>query len=208
MKLFLSAYFAEVASLLPKFTPCRGLSVAFIPNACDVESVTFYKDADIKALEALGMSVTQLDISKTPYSVVKTALEAHDVVFVEGGNTFYLLQVLRHSGVDQLLVDHIRKGKLYIGSSAGSMILSRTVAYAVPLDDASFGSALNGDFTALDIVPFSIVPHFGNPPFVESSRKILDLYSRQYDLRPLGNHQAVVVDEEGERLMVKEMPPK
>ncbi|WP_252346614.1 Type 1 glutamine amidotransferase-like domain-containing protein, partial [Listeria monocytogenes] len=39
----------------------------------------------------------------------------NDFIYVTGGNTFFLLQELKRTGADKLILEEIAKGKLYIG---------------------------------------------------------------------------------------------
>jgi dipeptidase E len=105
---------------------------------------------------------------------IPTASLAQKVTFyvgVEGGNTFFLLQELKRSGADKLIVEHINRGKIYIGASAGSMIVSKDIEYAKYMDDPAVAEDLNNDFSALSIVDFYIVPHYANFPFKKAAEK-------------------------------------
>ena len=46
-----------------------------------------------------------------------------DVMYMMGGNTFYLLNIIRKTGFDKNIKEFINSGKIYVGSSAGSEIL-------------------------------------------------------------------------------------
>lgn len=202
-KLFLTSYFSWVADLLPDFTnnTCSGKRVVFIPTASLVEKVTFYVGADKKSLEKLGLVIDELEISTASYDEIVNKISNADYIFVEGGNTFFLLQELKRTGADKLITEHINKGKLYIWASAGSIIVSKDIEYAKYMDNPSVAKDLNGDFSALWVVDFYIVPHFTNFPFKKAGEKIVDEYSGKLDLYPISNNQVVVV--EGERVEVK-----
>jgi dipeptidase E len=194
-KLFLSSYFSGVAKLFPDFAGgCSGKKVVFIPTASIHEKVTFFVGADLKALGKLGLAVDELEVSTAPHADIASKLSEADYIFVEGGNTFFLLQELRRTGADKLIVEHINNGKLYIGASAGSVIASGDIEYLKYMDDPDAAPELNGDFSALSIVDFSIVPHCTNFPFKKPAEKIIAEYSGKLDLRPISNNQAIVVD--------------
>ncbi|MDR0895271.1 MAG: Type 1 glutamine amidotransferase-like domain-containing protein [Prevotellaceae bacterium] len=197
MKLFLSSYFAGVAKLFLEFTQqtCVGKKVVFIPTASIVEYVTFYVGANKRALTKLGMVINELEISTASPEEIKTKIEEADYLFVEGGNTFYLLQELKRTGTDKLIVEHINKGKVYIGVSAGSMIVAPDIEYVRLMDDPSVASGLKS-FSALSVVNFCVVPHHNNFPFKKAAKRIIEEYSDTLDLRVIGNNQAVVVDGE------------
>ena len=209
-KLFLSSYFSGVASLFPAFTNniCSGKKVVFIPTASNIEKVTFYVDADKKTLEKLGLIIDELDISNTSYDEISTKISCADYVFVEGGNTFFLLQELRKSGADNLIIEHINKGKIYIGASAGSMILSKDIEYVKYMDNPNAAPDLNGNFTALSVVDFCIIPHFTNFPFKKSAEKIVKEYSSKLDLRAISNNQAIIVNGDAIEMITDESKKK
>lgn len=195
-KLFLSSYFSGVANLFPAFTDntCSSKKVVFIPTASIHEKVTFYVGADKKTLEKLGMTIDELDVSSASHDEIAAKISSADYVFVEGGNTFFLLQELKRSGADKLITDHINQGKLYIGASAGSMVVSKNIEYAKYMDKPDVAPDLNGDFSALSIVNFCIVPHYTDFPFKKAAAKIVREYSDKLNLRPISNNQAVIVD--------------
>jgi dipeptidase E len=197
MKLFLSSYFAGVAKLFLEFTrqTCAGKKVVFIPTASIVEKVTFYVGADKKALTKLGMVIDELEISTASPEEIKTKIAEADYLFVEGGNTFYLLQELKRTGTDKLIVEHINKGKVYIGVSAGSMVVAPDIEYVRLMDDSSVASDLKS-FSALSVVNFCVVPHHNNFPFKKAVERIIKEYSHTLDLRVISNNQVVVVDGE------------
>ena len=194
MKLFLASYFKQVAPLLVNYTPCIGEKVVFITTASKYEKVNFYVKADRKALLNLGFIVEDLDVSIEEPVKIQQLIEACDCIFVEGGNTFFLLQELKRSGADQFIKAHIEKNKMYIGASAGSIVLSKNIEYAKHMDDVSCAPDLEGDYTALGIVDFSIVPHYQNMPFKKSADRIIIEYADHERLQPISNNQVIVVE--------------
>jgi len=62
-----------------------------------------------------------------------------DGIFIGGGNTFHLLDLLRRTGFDRLLRDFIAAGGAVYGGSAGAIILGRDIGPAAHIDpnDAS-----------------------------------------------------------------------
>ena len=204
-KLFLASYFSGVAGLFSDFTgeDCFGKKVAFIPTASLPEKVTFYVAADRKALQKLGMVVEDLEITAASNEEIEDRISSADYLFVTGGNTFFLLQELRRKGADKVIVEHINNGKLYVGSSAGSMILSRDIGYVRYMDSPDAAPDLNGDFSALSIVDFCIVPHVTTFPFKKSAEKIVKEFSDSLDLKAIRNDQVVIVDGEKEEVQTE-----
>ena len=192
--LFLASFFKDVAGLFNGFVDgaCVGKKVCFIPTAALKEKVTFYVGADRKALLKFGMDVCDLEVASASEAEITDTIAGADYVFVSGGNTFFLLQELRRTGADRLIVEHIASGKVYIGSSAGSVVLSKNIEYIRHMDSLDDAPGLDGDFTGLGVVDFCVVPHATNVPFKKTVQKILADCSAQ-NLRPISNNQAVTV---------------
>ncbi|MDU8954078.1 MAG: Type 1 glutamine amidotransferase-like domain-containing protein, partial [Streptococcus sp.] len=124
-KLFLVSSFAKVSNKLQLFNEdLEGKTVTFIPAASKVEKVTFYVNSGKKALEKMGLIVDELDLSTATFKDINQKLRDNDYIYVTGGNSFFLLQELRRSGADKIIVEEIDKGKVYIGESAGAVVLS------------------------------------------------------------------------------------
>lgn len=83
-------------------------------------------------------------------------LSLYDMIYMMGGNTFYLLQKIRDTKFDIKLKEAINNGMIYVGSSAGSIILGNTIELALPFDKNEVNLT---DFTGLKIVNGIIVPH-------------------------------------------------
>ena len=102
-----------------------------------------------------------------------------DVMYMMGGNTFYLLNIIRKTGFDKNIKEFINSGKIYIGSSAGSEILGNSIDVAIGYDDNNVNMT---DFTGLKIVDGLIIPHcnrkedFINKLKNETNEKLYLLY--------------------------------
>lgn len=136
-KLFLTSYFKEVSEKLPSFfnENLKNKTITFIKTASLVEEINFYVDEAKEELIKLGLTIDELDISTFSIENISQKLNKNDYIYISGGNTFFLLQELKKSGTDKLLIDLINKGKPYIGESAGSMILSPNIEYIKNMDD-------------------------------------------------------------------------
>ena len=195
-KLFLASSFSEVASLFPKFAgeEIKGKRITFIPTASLVEEVRFYVDDDRKAFEELGIIVEELEITTASPDKISEILNRNDYIFVSGGNTFYLLQELRRKGADILITEQIRAGKLYIGTSAGSVILCPDIEFVKEMDYSHAAPELQS-FTGLNIVDFYILPHYLDFPFEETTQNVVKKYGKKLDLRPISNKQVITIAE-------------
>ena len=102
-----------------------------------------------------------------------------DIMYMMGGNTFYLLDVIRKTNFDKEISNFINSGKIYIGSSAGSEILGNSIDIAIGYDENNVNMK---DFTGLKIVDGLIIPHsnrkddFINTLKSNTNEKLLLLY--------------------------------
>jgi dipeptidase E len=202
-KLFLSSSFAEVSELFPDFTheDVKGKKVTFIPTASIPESVKFYVGAGKKALEKLGLIVDELEITKATSEEISKKIQENDYIYITGGNTFFLLQELKRNGTDKLITDQINSGKIYIGESAGSIILAPDITYVKSIDDCRKAPELT-DNVALSIVKFYPVPHHTNVPFKKAVEKIIAQYGSEQKLVPISNSQVIMAN--GNRITIRE----
>lgn len=193
-EIFLCSYFAEVATLLPQSVPTSlcGKTVAFIPTASIHEDFNQYVEEGREALVSLGLTIKELEITQCEQKEIETVLRNCDCIYVSGGNTFFLMQELRRTGTDRLIVEQVEKGKLYIGESAGAMVFAPNIEYAKKMDNHLSMTPGFNDFTALGIVNFYPVVHFKSYPFEESTQTVIR-ENRHLLLKPITNKQAIVV---------------
>ena len=199
-KMFLSSSFKDVAPIFEKFEEnLTGKSITFIPTASNVESVIFYVKSGKKALEKMGLFVDELDVSNATKEEIVDKLTKNDYIYITGGNTFFLLQKLRRSGADKIIIEQVNAGKVYIGESASAMVASPDIEYAGVMDSMKKAPGLV-DFEGLNLVAFYTVPHHNTAPFKKSVERIIEKYSSTLTLYPINNKAAVLVDGEGVRV--------
>jgi dipeptidase E len=192
-KLFLASSFKDVANIFADFEKdLKGKTVTFIPTASKVEKVVFYVNSGKKALQKLGLIIDELDISTASNDEINSKLRNNDFIYITGGNTFFLLQELKKTGADKIIIDEINKGKLYIGESAGAIVTSANIEYAKRMDDVKKAPNLT-EFSGLNLVDFYVIPHYTNFPFEKTVEKIIEDYSSKLNLSPISNKDAILV---------------
>ena len=193
-KLFLTSSFADVAKRFPDFAgqELNGKTVAFISTASAVEAFKFYVRKARKSFKKLGIAIDELDVSIASKEEINKKLEDSDFIYVSGGNTFYLLQELKRTEADKVIIEQINKGKIYIGESAGSIILSPDIEYVEMVDDRTKAESLSSS-TALGVVDFYPLPHHDNFPFKKIVEKIIVKYEAKLNLKPISNNQVITV---------------
>jgi len=211
-KLFLASWFAGSVSLLPDFVGenLTGKRVVFIPTASICygtsgemrEASDFINNLDKEALQNLGLIVEELEVSSETAEAVKKSISNADCIFVCGGSTFFLLQELKRKGADKLISRHIEKGKLYMGTSAGSLIVQKDIV-AEENDDPKFGPDLNGDFSGLGFIDFYLYVHYGRHYFGNDDEEFNKYYAHLNCIK-IDDNQAVTV--EGEKIEIVTAP--
>jgi len=88
----------------------------------------------------------------------KNAIENAKAFFTGGGNSFVLLHTLQHQNLVEILANEIKKGKPYLGTSAGSNIAGQSI---MNTNDMPIMYPMN--FQAMGMLPFNINPHFLDP---------------------------------------------
>ena len=156
----------------------KDLKVLYITTASDGEA-----DSDKTWMEEEFRTILDLGILKENITEHKIGNEINinefDVMYMMGGNTFYLLNIIRKTGFDKNIKEFINSGKIYVGSSAGSEILGNSIDVAIGYDDNNVNMT---DFTGLKIVDGLIIPHcnrkedFINKLKNETNEKLYLLY--------------------------------
>lgn len=193
-KLFLSSSFDDVANRLPAFIGEKlvGKVVTFIPTANVPQDYDGYVLSARAAFESLGLIIDELEVSTASASDIQAKLTQNDYIYVSGGNSFFLLQELKRTGAEQLIIEQVNQGKLYIGESAGSIITSPDIAYISAMDSTKKAPLLENT-QGLNLVDFYTLPHATNEPFVDEAEEIIANYADQINLKPISNDQVILV---------------
>ena len=151
------------------------MKVAFIDTAAEVydKDEADWLNADREALVKVGFSVIDYTLSGKTKENLQEDLSKFDVFFVSGGNSFYLLEKALKSGFVSLIKENYFSEKIYVGSSAGSVLLSNDIDIIKFLDNPD---KANLETTkAIGILNFVILPHWGNDHFKLKYRKLLNV---------------------------------
>jgi dipeptidase E len=121
-------------------------------------------------------------------------IEAIDAIIVGGGNKFYLSYWMQESGLFELLPQLLQQGKVYVGASAGSMMLTAGLNFdrerlentGVYYDD-EFNEEMPssaGSDKALGLVDFVIRPHLDADYFPQATLENIEKWAEKVD-KPL-----------------------
>jgi len=193
MLLYLTSVASKTLPLLLPFLPkpANELSMVFISTAAVVEEGPKpWLQADLEACKKLFKEVEVIDIASVAKELWAPKVNKADVIFFSGGNTFYLLQEVRKSGIDEIVKKRVHEGAIYIGSSAGSLLAGPTIEPAKDADDPAKAPELTS-FAGLSLVSFIPWPHFSG-----EQREELEVMKKEYsrfEFIPLNDNQVVLV---------------
>lgn len=193
-RLFLASLFKEVSHLFVEFAKenLAGKTVTFIPTAALPDKLDFHIRYSKELLAQMGLVVDELEISAATRFDIVSKLEKNDYIYVTGGNAFFLLQEMNRSGAGDAIKAQIQAGKLFIGESAGAILLAPNIEYAKETDNPLAAPQLK-TFEALSAIDFYPLPHVKNAQLGESVEHVIAKYGAKLPLVPLRDTQAILV---------------
>jgi len=181
-------------------TPYRN-RVSFVTTAAYGEKENpEWLDIDKKLLQECDIkTIDEFDLKDKTQEEVSKELSNKDIIYMNGGNTSYLLYWIRKSGFDKLLPKLLEEGKLYVGVSAGSYIACPTIE-AATWKHADINKVGLKDLAGLDLVPFLISVHFE-----EKYRSVIEKAAKttEYPIVALYDTQAVLVEDSNYKVVGK-----
>ncbi|MGD8404979.1 MAG: Type 1 glutamine amidotransferase-like domain-containing protein [Anaerolineales bacterium] len=140
-----------------------------------------------KALGVLELTA----LPSLPKEVWLPHIEEADAIIVGGGNKFYLSYWMEESGLLEMLPQLIKQGKVYVGASAGSMLvtpgfnfdrdhLRKTGIYHDDEFDEEMPTSA-GSAKTLALVDFVIRPHFGADYFPQANLENVEKWAAKVD---------------------------
>ena len=197
MKLYLTSAAINVLDELVPLLPFKpsGRIVCYITTAGNLEGNPPWMDEEIEAIEKTGLDIRRIDLARLSARTLTDTFRGCDVIWVGGGNTYYLLQEVRRSGFDDFVVEKIAEGVPYVGTSAGSLILApniECIKYAEEHPDLDLSLE---SYDGLNVFPLVTFVHFDNPDFSDIYRKILmDALENDVAFVTLRDNQFIFVD--------------
>ena len=165
----------------------------FIPTATDVEDNKTYTVKSLDDFAKLGINPIWYSLRFKTKELIAQELSGADVIWVGGGNTFYLLDMARQTGFFEV-VDHLvrQKGIIYGGTSAGTIIATPSIDIAGWGDNWDRNNVGIKDFTGLGFVDFLTHVHY--QPGTEKDMLLSKKTNRSIYAIPDGG--AVVVEDD------------
>jgi len=160
--------------------------VAIVTTAAGGKETNVYSKLAKEQLDKMGfqdVDFVDLEVQGADH------FSGYDVIYVCGGNTFKLLKFARETDFKSAILKVLNRGGLYIGVSAGSLIVGPSVQIAneISADRNDVGVS---DFTGMGIVDKILFPHYESK--YEMEIKNFELKNNVTVTR-LTNNQAVMI---------------
>jgi dipeptidase E len=168
--------------------PRRDIKIAFIPTAAFPQDEARHESRDwlVDDLTRIKEFCGYIDIVSladlAPEEVIKR-LEYADVIFVGGGNTFYLSYMFEKLGLFDAL-PHLLETRVYAGISAGSMLASaslRSASQAINSPEKFYDELYDelgpvgfSSVKSAHLVDFLVRPHYLSRVFPDAKGDFLE----------------------------------
>lgn len=206
MKLFLASLAindqqaVELARLVGKDQ--KDIKLALIENAADgEEGPKEWVAQNRKMIQSHAFEVEIIDLHqyRGKADELKAKLASKDVIWCGGGNTYYLRWLLKDTGADKIISEHVQHGKVYGGGSAGAIVAGPTLKHFDAADD--LGAAPELIMEGLRFTDSVVVPHMDNAKFTAIIHRINEkLKADGYKTVPLGDAQALIINGDEEKV--------
>lgn len=173
------------------------IKMALIENAADVEEGEkewMYRNRD--NIQALGIQIDFVDLREylKDKNSLKSRLSDADIIWLGGGNTYYLRWILRETHADQVIRELVASGKVYGGGSAGAVVAGPTIQYFEKADSPE--KAPEHLTEGLGLTDVVVVPHWQNEKYGHTMRHdvFTNLKSSGYKTACVTDDQALIID--------------
>lgn len=195
--IFLGSNGASAVALLPQVLGKTGSDIRFLyvttasKGARDLAYLTQHKEA----MHAQGYAFTEYDIEGKTLNELRRKIAGFSVLYMEGGNTFYLLKAVQESGFAAIIREFLERGGTYVGTSAGAYICCPRIdmsTWKKPGEEHP-RSGLT-DLTGMNLVPFIVFAHYTPDKEPEVRAGITQC---PYPVRILQDGQGLLVHDDG-----------
>ena len=149
-----------------------------------------------KGFEEKNIRIIDLGADEVP------GFDGLDVLHMWGGNPFHYLRRIREIGLVPRIREFIDRGGVYVGTSAGSMLMCPDVDEELTGDPNDIGLI---DVSGLGYVDFNIVPHWDSKTSLGYTESLMGYmeYAWRTGKRvvPLTDNQAVLVLGDGVKIV-------
>ncbi len=179
----------DVQQLSVIFADLPSKRTLFIPTAAKAEEDQSWVREVRDSLISLGFELIDFDIDGVTTEACSAAMATVDIVYVGGGNTFYLLNAMNKCGFGDALASQPRLP--YVGSSAGAVIAGSDISFVARIDEPEKVPGLLST-KGLGLIPLWPLPHANHESFRDGVAEIVREYGDA--VHPFNDEQIIVVE--------------
>ena len=169
--------------------------VVIITTASSDKENNQYSQLALSQLKSAGFDV--LDFYDFENEGLKD-LSQYDVIYVCGGNTFKLMKFAKEMNFNKEVESLLKRDGIYIGVSAGSLIVSPSIQIANEIHPDINEVGLT-DFSGFNTIDFIVFPHYSAE--FEEEIKLFEV-KNNVKVERLTNSQAILV-KDGEKTLIE-----
>lgn len=156
----------------------------------------FYINEAGKELVKAGALHPNICYSNISLNISTPNLSEYNLVYICGGNTFYILDRMRKIGLDVAIKNFVKAGRVYLGVSAGSIIAGQSIEIAGWGTERDINEINLKNLKGLHFTNIALFPHYKI-----SLKKELEEFKLKvnYPVEPLYDGEAIFIDNKGLR---------
>lgn len=186
----------DIRSKIEKKGELRTAFVMTPAEAASESSDLSWLDGERDMLNQAGFTTIDYSITGKSEGEIRKDLADIDVLYISGGNEFYLKQESKKCNFAKFVQEFVDSGKPYIASSGGSIIVGEDMSPLLILSDTNdLDDPAHPDIQGFNIVNFTILPHWGSKEFRDQylGNRIQLMYDSDIPMILLTNNQYVEV---------------
>jgi len=191
MNLLLSSDGKTAIQNISKVCSKENPKIAWIITASKTKENSNFLNWDLQEFIKQGITPHIYDINNKTLDDFSKDFVDFDLIYMEGGNSFYLLNSIRESGFDKFLEEWI-VSKPYIGVSAGSYVTCPTIEMATWKHADRDRHGLT-DLAGLNFVDFLVTVHYDEKykEFIKKGKE-----NSEYPLKIIKDGQALLIQDD------------
>lgn len=190
----------KLESILDGMKPNNALCITTAANVYAEQNRQWQQD-EMEVVRQLGFVLDAFDIENKSPAEIEAKLDQHDVVYITGGNTYFLLEQMQRSGFKTKIHEWVRnRGKMYIGCSAGAVVACPRIDYIGDMDDIKLSTL--SDFEGLNFFDKLIMVHADHPKYGPKAEKLMHEWNKtSHPFVPLKDDQLLVWNDKEEAVL-------
>ncbi len=140
--------------------PLDQAKIAWVTTAKNGATGTDYMQKHYERMNKMPFEYEEIDIEGKNQDELRELLAEKDVIYMHGGNTFYLMRAIKESGFQEVLEELMEKGVLYSGTSAGAYVACPSLEMCLWKETTKYFPEENQGLEGMGLVPFLVSVHF------------------------------------------------